>query len=282
MEARVRIGRVEITSLVDGRGDIGPMTESYPDVSRDELLAARDRYPDIYTADDAWTLTIRAWLLRHPGGTLLLDTGVGVADWFPEPGRIHRALAEAGCAAADIDTVVLSHVHDDHTGGTMSDDGTTPAFPNARYLVQAADVAAQRAWATENDEDRGVWERLVRPLLDAGVADQVDGDHDLTDLLRLQHAPGHTPGHQILHVEDAGAHLILSADTWNHPGQIPHPEWPAASDADAAGATATRRALLPTFTAEPSPLLAPAHFAEPFGTIGTDLDGHVVWRPHTS
>ena len=276
----MRIGQVAVTALVDGRQDIGPIVEEFPDVPAEDLLAMRDRYPGIYGQDAAWRLTVRAWLIRHPGGLLLMDTGVGNADWFPAPGRLMEELAGSGVAAADIDTVLISHIHDDHIGGTMIAEDT-PAFPNARYMLQAADVDAQRTWAAQSEEDRDIWDRLLHPLLAGGVLDQVDGDSAITDLVRLQHAPGHTPGHQILHVEDAGERLVITADTWNHPGQFAHPDWPSGADADHAAAAATRRALLPILTADPAALLAPTHFAEPFGRVVSGRSGALEWVPHT-
>jgi glyoxylase-like metal-dependent hydrolase (beta-lactamase superfamily II) len=273
------IGRVQVTAITDGAEDIGPITESFPAIPAEDLLSDRDRFPGLYGADDAWHIFIRVWLIRHPGGLLLMDTGVGHADWFPATGRLPEALAAAGVAPTDVDTVVISHTHDDHIGGNVTPQGT-PAFPNARYMIQFADVATERAWAQEAEENREMWDQLLQPLIDADVLDQVDGDHVLTDLLRLQHAPGHTPGHQILHAEDAGARLVLTADTWNHPGQFAHPEWPSGADADHDLAAATRRSLLATLTADPPATLAPTHLAEAFGTVITGPDGVPEWTPH--
>jgi len=207
-----------------------------------------------------------------------------VAEKRAEIARIEaedQSSAATGVAPSDIDTVVISHTHDDHIGGTVAPDGT-PAFPNARYVIQAADVATERAWADQDEEGRELWERLLQPLIDGGVLDQIEGDRTLTDLLRLQHLPGHTPGHQVLHVQDAGARLVLTGDTWNHPGQLAHPEWPSGPDADHDQAAAARRLLLPQLTAEPPAIVGPTHFAEAFGTIVSGPDGTPEWAPHTA
>lgn len=279
--ASIRIGRVEVTALTDAEGDTDPITEAFPGVPAEDLLGMRDRYPGIYGTDDAWRLIVRAWLVRHPDGLSLMDTGIGVAAWFPTPGRLQQLLEQMDVRPADIDTVVISHVHDDHVGGTVTPEGP-PAFPNARYVIQAADIAAQRTWATEDEWNLDIWDRLLVPIIDAGVVQEVDGDHVLTDLLRLQHAPGHTPGHQVLHVEDAGERLVITADTWNHPGQLAHPEWPSGADADHAGAAAARHALMPALTAEPAAIIAPTHFAEAFGLIVDGPTGEPAWAPHTA
>jgi glyoxylase-like metal-dependent hydrolase (beta-lactamase superfamily II) len=62
---------------------------------------------------------------------LLVDTGAGFA---PTNGKLLENLAGLGIAAADIDTIVLTHGHADHIGGTTSDNAS-PAFPNARYVM---------------------------------------------------------------------------------------------------------------------------------------------------
>jgi glyoxylase-like metal-dependent hydrolase (beta-lactamase superfamily II) len=275
----IEIGRVRITAIIDGVADRAPITETFPRVPAGPLLAYKERHPGIYGEDDRWRLIVRAWLLEHPEGVTLVDTGVGPADWFPEPGRLVEALSALGVASGDIPTVVITHVHDDHIGGTVTPAGS-PAFENARYLIQSADLAAQRRWGERDDDDRDVWERLLLPLVDAGVIDEIEGDRPLTDLIGVRLAAGHTPGHQIVNVHDGDAHLVITSDTWNHPLQFAHPEWPSGHDHDHERAEATRRALLEEFTADPAPILAPTHFADAFGTIEPDRDGAPSWRSH--
>jgi glyoxylase-like metal-dependent hydrolase (beta-lactamase superfamily II) len=273
----VDIGRVRVTALLDGEADLDPIVETFPDAPAEPLLALRDRYPGMYGPNDEMHFMVRTWLIEHPEGLALVDTGVGPAEWFPADARLHGELAAAGVAASDVDTVIVTHVHDDHIGGNVTPGGE-PAFPNARYVVQAADVAAQRAWAEDDDEDRDVWERLIRPLLTAGAIHEVDGDTELTSTLHLQHAPGHTPGHQVVHVRDDDAHLVITGDTWNHPGQLAHPEWPSGPDRDHELAAATRRRIFPEiFTAEHT-LVAPTHFPTSFGTFVIDEHGEPAWR----
>src|SRR5690606_13536706 len=84
------------------------------------------------------------------GRTVLFETGIGA---FFEPKLRERygvveeghvlldSLAAAGFSDADIDVVVLSHLHFDHAGGLLAPwrDGETPRllFPNATFLVGA-------------------------------------------------------------------------------------------------------------------------------------------------
>jgi glyoxylase-like metal-dependent hydrolase (beta-lactamase superfamily II) len=142
--------------------------------------------------------------------------------------------------------------------------------------MQRADVDWEHAAAREGENP--TWTTLVEPLAEAGVLDVIDGDHRLTDAIELHHAPGHTPGHQVVRIASDGARALLSADTWNHPVQLGHPEWWAGSDDDHAGAEATRRALLAEVLGA-DVLVAPTHFGEAFGRIATGADGAPGWSP---
>ena len=285
---RISVGGVEVFALLDGVRDIDtPITDAFPDSPRDELLAYRTRYPDIYGEEDRWRITIRAWLIRHAGSQILVDTGIGQAtapgvEWFGVPGDLHTALSEAGTAAIDIDTVVISHVHDDHVGGTV-DAGGGVAFPNARYLIQRADIEWQREAAKESDEDRAVWETLLAPLEAARAAVALDGHDPLAAGISVHHAPGHTPGHQVVRVAgDDGSRALIAADTFNHPAQLAHPDWPSGPDDDHAMAAATRRLVLAELAADPETTFSATHFGEAFGRMVTGADHLASWQPLSS
>ncbi len=281
-DATHRVGPVDITAIVDADIEEAPIVEAFPDIPPDDLLAEKATYPGVYTEDDRWRLRVRVWLVRHPEGLLLMDTGIGGASspsqgWAPSPGALTERLADLGIAPHHIDTVVISHVHDDHLGGVLTDDGE-PSYPNARYLVQRADVAWQRELARESEDDAEI-AALLDGLEAAEVLDMLDGDRTLTQHLALQHLPGHTPGHQILRVAGDGARLIASADTWNHPSQFAHPDWPSGPDAHHAEAAAARRTLLTDVLSHPGTVLAPTHLAEPFGIVSSGPDGLARWSP---
>jgi glyoxylase-like metal-dependent hydrolase (beta-lactamase superfamily II) len=277
----IAVGDVEIVALLDVDVNDEPIADAFPGAPANAILAGKGRYPNVYGADDVWRLRVRVWLIRHPGGLLLLDTGVGpetspAMDWCPEPGSAPTALAEIGVEPDAIDVVALSHAHDDHIGGILDRDGA-PAFPRARYLLQRADHAWRHRWA--EGDGPSPFERLVAPLERAGALELLDGDHRISELIELHHAPGHTPGHQVLRIASGGSRALLSADTWNHPMQLAHPDWWAGSDDDHEGSTATRRALLEELLAEPDTVVAPTHFGEAFGHVSPDADGPAAWHP---
>lgn len=280
---RITVGSIEVFALLDGVRDIEtPIAEAFPDFPPDELHAHRSLHPGIYGDSGRWRVVIRTWLIRHSGEQILVDTGIGPAnapgvEWFGAPGELHSVLSEVGTAAGDIGTVVISHVHDDHIGGTVDAEGAA-AFPNARYLIHHADIEWQREAAEEDDEDRAIWETSLAPLEAAGVVDALDGDRTLAPGISIHHAPGHTPGHQVVRIEGKdGTKALISADTFNHPAQLAHPEWPSGPDNDPAMAAATRRSVLAELAAAPATTFAPTHFGEAFGQMVTGADHLATW-----
>ena len=124
-----------------------------------------------------WRFRVRAWLVRHDAGLLLFDSGLGGAtsptqSWAPTTGALARELDAIGIGRHHIDTVVISHAHDDHIGGVLDDAGA-PMFPNARYVIQQAD----HDWLHDlapTDEEAAACLALLRPLADAGILELIE------------------------------------------------------------------------------------------------------------
>ncbi|MEA2579512.1 MAG: hypothetical protein QOE83_404 [Actinomycetota bacterium] len=278
----VDVGPIRVTALLDGVGDIEPITEAFPDVPAEDLLAYRDRYAGVYGEGDAWRLRIRSWLIRSPHASILVDTGIGVEgapglNWFGAPGRLMEELQAEGITPADIDLVVITHVHDDHLGGTVTADGD-PAFPAARYVVQTADLAWQRAFAAENDQERASWNTLLQPLIDKDIVQEVNGTVALTPGIEVHLFPGHTPGHQVVRITDEARRLVISGDAFTHPMQLSHPNWANESDDTPDIADTSRRKLIAELGSHPGMVLAPTHFAEPFGRMTFGADHLAGWK----
>jgi glyoxylase-like metal-dependent hydrolase (beta-lactamase superfamily II) len=286
---RIDVGDLELFALLDADGDLDvPIADAFPGWPDDELLAHADRFPGVYGADGSWRLQVRAWLVNHPGGSILVDTGIGAAgapgpEWFGANGHLHAALMEVGSPPESIDTVVISHVHDDHIGGTVVFTGAgntpEPAFPNARHVLQRADLDWARATPEDGEEAFAIWHTLLAPLEDAGLLDAIEGDSDLVEGISLHHLAGHTPGHQVVRLTSGSDRAVICADALMHPAQIPHPQWPTAQDEDGPAAAESRAALLAELAAHPGTVLAPTHFGEAFGEVSTGPDGLASWTP---
>ncbi|MGN9906281.1 MBL fold metallo-hydrolase [Phytohabitans sp. LJ34] len=246
------LGPTTVVALHDGEGTFfEPREEAFPQVSAELWARADERDPGAVTADGQWLLRFRCFAVRHGDHITLVDTGIGPADslaasWAPVPGRLPDELAAAGIDPADVDTVVLSHLHTDHIGWAVVG---TPYFSNATYLVQRADAEAFRA-------DR---ESVLGPLREAGQLRLVEGDVPIAAGVTAIATPGHTPGHQSVLVEYGQEQLLVTGDLLVHAVQLVAPETAYSHEADPSAARESRTKLL-----KAGITLATPHLTEPF------------------
>ncbi|MET9066414.1 MBL fold metallo-hydrolase [Streptosporangium sandarakinum] len=239
------VAGVEVFPLCDA---VGPM-------GGDVWRPLPELFPGGVHEDAEWILHFHCYLLRDAAGrTVLVDTGVGpedspAASWAPAPGALGAELTRVGVTPEEVDAVVITHLHSDHASGAVV--GGVPAFPNARHLLQRAEV---------DTASEAVVDHVVRPLGER--VQVVDGPAEVLPGIRVLHAPGHTPGHQIVQVGE----LTLTGDVVLHPVQLADPKVPYLYDADPEQAAATRVELLERVRAE-NGLIATAHFAEPFTPV---------------
>jgi glyoxylase-like metal-dependent hydrolase (beta-lactamase superfamily II) len=155
------------------------------------------------------TLACRAFLVEDGRRRILLETGIGA---FFEPRLRERygvlsdrhelldSLAERGLTDADIDVVVLSHLHFDHAGGLLASyEPDMPArllFPRAEFVVGRA--AFERACAPHARDRASFIPELPRLLSESGRLRLVDPPSPPRELLgpciSLRETNGHTVG----------------------------------------------------------------------------------------
>ncbi|MGW6203943.1 MBL fold metallo-hydrolase [Streptomyces sp. NPDC055089] len=281
----LRIGATEIIALHDGEGPFfSPRAEAFPEASAAQWAEA-DRYdPGAVDAEGRWRLRFRAYAIRGDNGVTVVDAGIGPADspaasWAPVPGVLPESLAAAGIAPADVDTVVLTHLHTDHVGwavvteaavpsasGTAdgvpspgSAAGRRPYFPNAEYLLQRAEFEAIDAL---NPQLR---QALTDPLAAAGRLRLLDGDTQMR-AGRAVATPGHTPGHQSVLVADGRERVLVTGDLLVHALQLIHPGLAYAHEIDPAAARQSRERMLRRGTATTLHVATP-HLTEPFISV---------------
>ncbi len=272
-----KIGDVEITRVVDVVQPF-PATGLIPQATADALTDLHDWLcPHFMDTAGNLQLSIHAFAVRSGDARIVVDTCIGGKErplGLPgaPPSTFLADLAGAGFAPDAVDRVLCTHLHFDHVGwNTVLEDGKwVPTFENARYLV------GEKEWGYWRDavdhyapEAKG---DSVLPIFDAGLVDLVEMDHRITDEVRCEPTPGHTPGHVSVVIESQGQKAIITGDTFHSPLQMAHPDWENVADVDGAMAQATRERFLDTYADGPVLILG-THFASPTaGKIVRDGD----------
>lgn len=192
---------------------------------KDAFLHARPglrRQPSLFLPgpfSDA--LPIHLWVVEHDGRRILVDTGetaaardIPFAKFAVAAGdELPGALATLGLTVADLDTVVLTHMHGDHMDGGVHLDGAPVLVHDAelRFARSAMSRVAQRV--LRQPIPAGV--RFEPLVLDAGPFGAFAASAPLTPDGRVTvvATPGHTPGHvSVVCVDDDGRHVLLAGD----------------------------------------------------------------------
>lgn len=168
----------------------------------------------------ARTLVAPCYLIRHPHGDLIWDTGfpdaLAAGPMNDMGGTISRhttlvaSLQQLGLTPADIEYVSFSHSHGDHVGN-----GNLFAA-HSTWIVDADERAYMfRSQARADTQSFSAYNQLetARTQVIEG-----DGDYDVfgDGSVVIIQAPGHTPGHTILQVRLAHAGTVLiTGDMWH-------------------------------------------------------------------
>jgi glyoxylase-like metal-dependent hydrolase (beta-lactamase superfamily II) len=207
---------------------------------------------------------------------VLVDTG---ADGLtPNTGRLLLNLQAVGIRTSDIDTVILTHGHDDHIGGNTDAQGKS-TFPKARYVMWKEEWTFWTSEQAEKLYEKSELANTRRKLLPIRhQLDLLEHEAEIVPGITAIATPGHTFGHMAVDIFSKGEHLLCVSDAFLHPIHIEHPEWHAAHEVDPEQLLKTRHLLLKKATTENTLMLA-FHF--PFPGLG-----HVVrqgtgwqWQP---
>ena len=266
---RWRVGDVVVSKLVELELS-GKVTWILPQATRENLLRDAWLRPHFVSEQGEARMSVHAFVVEARGRRILVDTCIGndkrlsIPGWNQRQGPFLADLTAAGFHADLIDTVLCTHLHVDHVGwNTRLENGRwLPTFRNARHLWSRREY---EHWDTAGgDENDPVMAESVRPVYEAGLVDLVADDHVVSDEIRLEPTPGHTPGHVSVHITSRGEEAVITGDLMHHPVQIAHPEWGSRADHDKAQAEATRLAFLRRYADRPVLVLG-THFAGPTG-----------------
>jgi glyoxylase-like metal-dependent hydrolase (beta-lactamase superfamily II) len=272
---RLRLGDFKITALSDGTAsrDLAKIM-SKPDAVHEDFRTSHEELPT--------DISINCFLVDTGATKLLIDTGAS-ALFGATSGHLVSNMRAAGYRPEDIDAILLTHIHGDHSGGLTV--AGQRVFPKALVYVDQRDVAywlteAEKANATPNR--RRTFEeshQTVDPYIQAGKLRPFDGATELFPGVQSVPQYGHTPGHTNYMLKSDGKSLLLWGDIVHATEvQFPDPSITIEYDVNAREAIASRRHALAA-AAETGYLVGGAHLSFPgLGHVRLQ-QGTYTWVP---
>lgn len=207
---RLKIGSVEVTALSDGTVAL-PLAKLYTNTSQQY---AQNVLKDAFLPELVPT-SVNAFLVNNGDRLILIDAGTG-AYLGPSLGKLVANIEASGYKEDDIDDVILTHIHTDHSGGLMSNGKRT--FPNATLRVNEREAKfwlspenARAATGIVKQHFREA-DQCVTPYVKAGKFETfADSAAPIPGLGSILYA-GHTPGHSAITLESEGQKIVFWGD----------------------------------------------------------------------
>ncbi|WP_157020084.1 MBL fold metallo-hydrolase [Mesorhizobium xinjiangense] len=274
---RMMVGDFEVTALSDGTLPV-PLENHFNNTTPDHIDAI---FRSVFLRSPV-DLSVNAYLFNTGSKLVLVDAGTGEL-LGSRLGHLVTNLRAAGYKPEQIDDVILTHIHADHSGGLTI--GGKPVFANAslhvnrrdaEYWLDPANLESAPEAAKSSFREATT---SLKPYIEAGrlhaFADNASPVPGFGSILR----PGHTPGHSSIVVENTGETFVVWGDIVHGDAvQFDEPNIAIDFDVDSeAAATTRRRALI--HAAEQGYLVAGAHLPFPgIGHVRTDSD-EFDWVP---
>lgn len=223
---RFRIGKFECTTVWDGYIHHG-YEGIFPNAPPEEMARLQQEYR---LPSDHIPMDLNPVVVNTGDRLFLIDAGMGrTSTMFGDKmGRLLENLAAAGLHPEQVDAVLMTHLHPDHSFGLINPDGSA-AFPNAKLYCSQADW---EEWTNEEslklNNFRAPWTRgtleAVAPYRDRLHLFQ-PGDVLFPGVSTFS-VKGHAAGMVAYIFESAGEKVVFTGDVAHHQVYDPiHPEW---------------------------------------------------------
>ena len=276
---RMMLGQFEITALYDGAIELD--TKLLHNTTPTELNKLLVR---MFVGNPKMQTAVNAYLINTGKNLVLVDAGA--AKLFgPSLGFILQNMKAAGYEPAQVDTVIITHLHPDHVGGITNGDGT-PLFPKARIMVakEDNDFWLSTEVAAKSPEGMQPFFKMARdaaaPYVKGNQWQAFTAGSVVVPGITAVPANGHTPGHTAFSVDSDGQKLLIWGDLVHaHAVQFANPGVSIEFDIDEKQAIATRRSIFKTMAISKA-LVAGMHLPFPgIGHVRAEAKESYSWVP---
>jgi len=224
----MQLGSLSVELLSEGRFEVfgdGHINRTPEDHSTPSDLRNSSDYNSVVVG-------INPVLIQTGPYNILLDTGLGwgldAGSSYTDISNISTNLAIFDLAPDDITHVILSHLHYDHAAGCSFTDAkqqTTPTFSNATYIVH------QKEWEyalTQVNTEQPLFgadyqlDEFYRLVADGRVEFLSGRNNTLLEGITVIQTGGHTPGHQIVHLQSKDEEAYYFGDLLPNSSQLNH------------------------------------------------------------
>jgi glyoxylase-like metal-dependent hydrolase (beta-lactamase superfamily II) len=269
-----KIGDIVVTVISDGYLDGNLEVMRNVDLDKAHKVLADAFRP-------ARRTSVNTFLIQSKGRSALVDTGSG--NYLqPSAGKVQQNLKAAGIDPASIDTILLTHMHPDHSAGLTDMSNGKLFFPKAELVMHENELPH---WFDDGAMTK-VDERSQKMYFLAG-REQVEPYKKQTRLFKQGEvfpgvtavpSPGHTPGHTAYLIASGNEQLMIWGDTVHVPEvQTAFPEAGMAFDTDLAAAAASRKRMFDRVASD-GVLIAGMHLHFPaFSRLARKGDGYQLY-----
>jgi len=159
---------------------------------------------------------VQPFLVKLKNSLVLFDTGLGYSNDKGEL-HLHENIKKAGFRPEDVDMVLMSHLHFDHSGGMVHhvNDKMELSFPDATYVIQ------QGEWESAFTSSSSSYHTEIFDYLQRNAQLKfIEGSGKLTDEISYELTGAHCPFHQVFLIDDGEDKVFFGGDVLPEPEEL--------------------------------------------------------------
>jgi len=159
---------------------------------------------------------VQPFLVKLKNSLVLFDTGLGYSNEKGEL-HLHENIKKAGFRPEDVNMVLMSHLHFDHSGGMVHhvNDKMELSFPDATYVIQ------QGEWESAFTSSSSSYHTEIFDYLQRNAQLKfIEGSGKLTDEISYELTGAHCPFHQVFLINDGEDKVFFGGDVLPEPEEL--------------------------------------------------------------